>query len=110
MIVLLDENLPHSLRLALAGHDVRTVAYMGWAGVKNGELLALAEAAQFQVFVTADQNLKYQQNFTGRWIAMIYLTAQTWPMISPHVALIAKAINAEPDSFQIVDCGEFRRR
>lgn len=60
--VLLDENLPQRLRLQLAGHTVITSAYQGWAGKLNGELVALAEAAAFDVMVTADQNLSYQQN------------------------------------------------
>ncbi|MGC2660087.1 MAG: hypothetical protein WA324_19175 [Bryobacteraceae bacterium] len=59
--VLLDENLTHKLRQLLPGHIVMTSAYQGWAGKLNGELVALAEAAGFEVMVTADQNLSYQQ-------------------------------------------------
>jgi hypothetical protein len=84
MRVLLDENLPHKLRHSLEGHEVSTVAYMGWAGIKNGNLLGLAESAMFEVFVTVDRNLEYQQNFERRLIAMVFLTAHTWEMISPH--------------------------
>ena len=64
MKLFLDENLPHRLRLALSGHDVFTAQFMGWAGIKNGQLLGLVEADAFEVFVTADRKMKDQQNFT----------------------------------------------
>jgi len=83
---------------------------MGWAGIQNGQLLALAEANEFAVFVTADRKMRGQQNFTGRPIAMVYLTAQEWPMISLRVPEILAAVDgAVAGSFQVVDCGEFRR-
>jgi hypothetical protein len=108
--VLLDENLPHRLRLALHGHEVFTAKYMGWAGIKNGQLLELVETGGFEVFVTADQQMKSQQNFSARRIAMVYLTAQEWPMISTRVEEILAAIEeALPGSVGVVDCGEFRR-
>jgi hypothetical protein len=62
MKVLLDDNLPHLLRLELPGHDVYTVAYMNWSGVQNGELLRRAAADGFDVLVTNDRGLEYQQN------------------------------------------------
>lgn len=62
MRVLLDEQLPRQLAAFLVGHEVQTVQQMGWAGLKNGELLERAEAAGFEVFLTADQNLVFQQN------------------------------------------------
>ena len=110
MRVLLDENLPHRLRLALHGHDVATAVYMGWAGIQNGALLGLVESSGFEVLVTADRKMKGQQNFVGRRIAMVYLTAQEWPLIAPYVTKIIEAVDAAvPGSFQIVECGEFRR-
>ena len=66
MKVLLDENLPHRLRHRLGSHEVSTVSYMGWAGLKNGELLKAAEAAGFEVLVTGDQTLPYEQNLAER--------------------------------------------
>jgi len=62
MRVLLDEQLPRQLAPLLVGHEVRTVQQMGWAGLTNGELLKKAVAARFQVFLTADRNLEFQQN------------------------------------------------
>lgn len=110
MKVLLDENLPHRLRPALTGHDVFTASYLGWAGIQNGKLLQLIEESGFEVFVTADRKMKGQQNFTGRPFGMVYLTAQEWPIISPRVPAILTAIEVSvAGSFQVVDCGEFRR-
>ena len=70
MRVLLDEDLPHKLRQNLPGHDVSTVSYMGWSGLKNGELLKAAEVAGFEIFLTGDQKLSYQQNLKERLIGM----------------------------------------
>ncbi len=70
MKILVDESLPHYVRQILQSYDAYTVQYMGWSGIKNGELLNLAEG-QFDVFLTADKNLQYQQNFAGRAISLI---------------------------------------
>jgi len=75
MKVLLDECVPRKLRLELAEHDVLTVTERGWSGVKNGKLLALAEA-EFDVFLTVDQNLKYQQNLKAFNLGIILLVAR----------------------------------
>jgi len=74
MKVLLDECLPRKLKQSITGHDVRTVPEMGWSGTKNGALLRLAEQ-NFDVFVTADQNVEYQQNLGTAQIAIIVLVA-----------------------------------
>jgi hypothetical protein len=68
MRVLLDECVPRALRNDLPDHEVKTVAELGWAGVKNGELLRLAAAA-FDVLITVDRNLEYQQSFAGLSLA-----------------------------------------
>lgn len=77
MRVLLDECVPRPLRRELPGHDVKTVTGMGWAGKKNGELLRLMVKEGFAVFLTADQNLRYQQNLRDAGIAVIVLVAKT---------------------------------
>lgn len=64
MRVLLDEQIPRHLARELRGHDVSTVQQKGWAGLKNGELLRMAADAGFDVFVTADRNLEFQQNLS----------------------------------------------
>jgi predicted nuclease of predicted toxin-antitoxin system len=70
MKILIDESLPRYLKRVLTSHDVRTVQEMGWAGVENGALLELAES-DFEVFLTADKNIRYQQNLKGRKLAII---------------------------------------
>jgi Domain of unknown function (DUF5615) len=74
--VLLDENLPRLLKRELPGFDVRTVPEVGWAGVKNGKLLRLAEA-EFAVFVTADRNLSFQQHLAALKLGVVVLRART---------------------------------
>jgi predicted nuclease of predicted toxin-antitoxin system len=75
MRVLLDECVPRRLKRELTGHEVTTVTEHGWSGIKNGELLGLADA-EFDVFLTVDQNLKYQQNLAGLRIGIILLVAR----------------------------------
>ena len=74
MRLLLDESVPSRLRRSLIGHEVRTVVEMGWSGVKNGKLLALA-ATEFDAFITVDKNLPYQQNLTMLPVAVVVLDA-----------------------------------
>jgi predicted nuclease of predicted toxin-antitoxin system len=74
--VLLDECLPKRLKRELVGHDVRTAPEMGWAGKSNGELLTLA-ARDFDVFLTTDRNLSFQQNVSVVDIAVVVLVAQS---------------------------------
>jgi hypothetical protein len=76
MRILLDESLPGELRTELQGHDVLTVREAGWSGLSNGELLARA-AGKFDVFVTADQNLQYQQNLAALPVAVVVLVARS---------------------------------
>ena len=76
MRILLDESLPRRLRNIFAGHEVATVVEVGWFGVKNGELLELLAATRFDVFVTADQNLQFQQNLSALPIAVAVLVAR----------------------------------
>jgi len=70
MKILIDESLPRYLKRVLTDYEARTVQEMGWAGIKNGKLLSLAEV-DFEVFLTADKNIRYQQNLKGRKLAII---------------------------------------
>jgi len=72
MRILLDECLPKKLKNDLKNHEVKTVPEMGWAGKKNGELLPLAEN-HFDIFITGDQNLQYQQNLKNRLVTIFVL-------------------------------------
>ena len=75
--MLLDECVPRKFKLALPGHEVSTAREMGWSGKKNGELLALMRQHRFEVFVTADQNVEFQQNVKASGIAVVVLAART---------------------------------
>ena len=111
MKVLLDENLDHTLRKILGHHEVVTVAYMGWAGLKNGELLRTAEENGVDVLLTGDGTLSYEQNLSGRRLAIVALPAIQLPNIKKHLPKVIAAINdATPGSFQMVDCGTFSRK
>lgn len=102
--------MPHTLRHHLQPHDAITAAYAGFAGLKNGKLLDAAEKAGFEVLVTGDRTLHYEQNLSGRRIAIVLLSAVSWPVIEPHVSKIAAAVdNAGPGTFTSVECGVFRR-
>lgn len=80
MKILLDESTPQKLRLIIAGdHTVVTAWFQGWFGLKNGALLDAAEGAGFDIFITADQELTYQQNLTGRKMALNVLSTNNWP-------------------------------
>jgi hypothetical protein len=85
--ILLDESVPRLLKLRLPYLDTSTVQEMGWAGVRNGELLRRTEA-QFDIFVTADQSLRYQQNLSGRTIAILVLPSNQVPLVARLVPTI----------------------
>jgi hypothetical protein len=77
MKLLLDECLPRKFKNHLRGHECQTVPDAGWAGKKNGELLLLAEESGFQVLLTLDRGVEYEQNLKGREIAVILLSAKS---------------------------------
>ena len=111
MKVLLDENRDHALRSLLGPHEVVTASYMGWAGLKNGELLTAAEAGGIEVLVTGDQTLNYEQNLAERSLAIVALSAIQLPIIRGNIpAIIAAIERSSPGSFQLVQCGWFTRK
>ncbi len=111
MKILLDENLPHLLRNDLGDHEVFTTRYKGWAGLKNGELLNTAEGDGFDVLITGDQTLFYEQNLTGRRVAIVVLSSIDWHILKDNLSPILKALEiATPGSFQKVECGGFSRK
>ncbi len=101
MHVLLDEQLPRHLAREIGGHDVSTVQQRGWAGLQNGELLRVAAAAGFEVLVTADRNLEFQQNLSQSRIGIILLIAPSnaledlIPLVPSLLAAIAKSRSGE---------------
>jgi len=94
MLVLFDQVTPVPIRKFLAGHVVQTTAQRGWDELKNGELLKAAEAAGFEVFLTPDKNVRFQQNLATRGIAVVVLGNPQWPVLRRHVELVVAAVNA----------------
>jgi hypothetical protein len=90
--VLFDQGTPAPLRHALKAHTVSTAYEVGWSSLSNGDLLDAAEA-QFDAFVTTDQNLHYQQNLTGRRLAILVLPFASWPKLRAHTSEIAQAVD-----------------
>ncbi len=94
MRVLFDQGTPVPLRNQLPDHNVSTAYELGWSNLTNGELLQQAESHGFEVLVTTDQNLRYQQNLTGRNIAIIVLNTTSWPRIRKFAHSIADALGS----------------
>jgi predicted nuclease of predicted toxin-antitoxin system len=105
MLVLFDNGVPRTLARYLIDHHMVTEARArGWEELENGDLLNEAEAAGFEVLVTTDKNISYQQNLTGRRMAIVVLGQGRWSLIKPHVAGVVAAVNAAtPGSFAEVD-------
>jgi len=105
MLVLFDNGTPRTLaRHLIEWHTVTEARARGWQELENGELLREAEAAGFEVLVTTDKNLSYQQNLSHRNIAIVVLGQGRWTLIEPFVARVVAAVNtATPGSFTLVD-------
>ena len=104
MRILFDHGTPAPLRRSLAGHTIATAFELGWATLKNGILLQSAELAGYELLITTDKNLMYQQNLYSRKIAVIALGQANWPIMKTHIAKIIAAVNAAvPGSYQLVE-------
>ena len=105
MRIVFDKNVPVGVRRFLAGHDVSTFEEMPWhPQLENGALLTAAEAAGFDLMITADQNIPYQQNLAGRKLALIVLGSNIWPVVRDHQRTIAaKAAAAAPGSHCFIE-------
>jgi predicted nuclease of predicted toxin-antitoxin system len=91
MRILLDECVPWPMHRLLSGHHCSTVQGRGWGGIKNGDLLQRAET-EFDLFITADQNIRYQQNLIGRRIAILELSTNDIGRIQAANTLINEAL------------------
>lgn len=90
MRIVFDKNVPVDVRRFLPRYDVRTFVEMHWhPQLENGALLDAAEAADFDVMVTSDQNIRYQQNLTGRKLALVVLGSNIWPVVRSYEEAIA---------------------
>jgi hypothetical protein len=94
MRILFDHGTPLGIARFLVGHTVTRARQRGWDTLSNGDLLAEAERAGFEVFVTADKNIQYQQNLSGRKIAIVVLSSPQWPLVRLHTEKIVAAVNA----------------
>jgi hypothetical protein len=104
MRILFDHGTPSGIVAALSGHEVTEAIERGWDRISNGELLNAAEAAGFDLLLTTDKRIRYQQNLTGRKIALVVLGNSTWRVVRLYLDRIALAVNmATPGSYTEVD-------
>ncbi|MSQ53370.1 MAG: hypothetical protein EXR28_15980 [Betaproteobacteria bacterium] len=99
MRILFDQGVPAPLRKFLVGHHVDTAYERGWDTKQNGDLLDSAQS-EYDLFITTDKNLRYQQNLSARTIAIAILSTTQWPVIREQIDSVAAQIGAvEPGSF-----------
>ncbi|RKZ79400.1 MAG: hypothetical protein DRR16_25765 [Candidatus Parabeggiatoa sp. nov. 3] len=104
MKVLLDECLPKKLKRDFVGYEVNTVPEMGWAGIKNGALLTLAEP-QFDVFITIDNNLRYQQNLKTIQLVIVVLNAtdSKFETLRPLIPSVLSTLETTSQTGQVLE-------
>jgi predicted nuclease of predicted toxin-antitoxin system len=101
MKILFDQGTPVPLRRSLTEHAVDTAYELGWSDLTNGDLLAIAEQNGYELMITTDQNLRYQQNLARRQIVIIVLLSISWPRIQLHISEIQDAVgNSFPGAYQ----------
>jgi len=104
MLILFDQGTPVGIRRAFPDHIVRTAKEQGWCALLNGELLCVAEEAGFEVLLTTDTNLRYQQNLQRRKLAIVVLSRNRWSLVEPLLDQIVNAVlAATPGSFTLVE-------
>jgi hypothetical protein len=104
MRILFDHGTPSGIAKSLSGHEVTEAIERGWDRISNGELLNLAEAAGFDLLLTTDKGIRYQQNLKGRKIAIVVLGNSTWRMVRLYLDRIASVVaEAPPGSYSEVD-------
>ena len=104
MRVLFDQGTPAPLRKLLAGRTIETAGERDWSTLENGDLLTAAESAGFDVLLTTDSNLRHQQNLTARRIAIVVLSATSWPRVRKVADRIDAALsNAAPGSYTEIE-------
>ena len=101
--VLLDHCVPRPLAALLTDAAVATAKQMGWTQLKNGELLAVAEAAGFEVLITSDKNLRYQQNLAARRIAIIELPTNRLSQLTQYAPLVnSLLVTVTPGTYEVL--------
>ncbi len=100
MRILFDQGVPRGLKASLRVHEVTEARKLGWERISNGDLLSLAEGANFELLLTTDKNLRYQQNFSGRKVSIVVLGNSPWWLVRKHLdAIIAAVDSATPGSY-----------
>ena len=94
MKILFDNGTPKPIARSLIGHEVTFARQIGWHELGNGELIQQAEDAGYEVLLSTDKNIRYQQNLTGRKIALVILGNPQWPLVQLHLERIVSAVNA----------------
>ena len=103
MRILFDQGTPWGLRRILTGHTVRRSYQLGWQHLSNGQLLDSAEAAGYELLITTDTRMPYQQNLSGRQLAIIGLAGHNWPYSQRTIDAILTAVNEiKPGEFRAV--------
>ena len=104
MKILFDNGTPRSVYRCLVGHEVTRARQIGWHELENGELIQRAEEAGYDLLLSTDKNIRYQQNLTNRKIALVVLTSQQWPDVQLHLDKIAATVLAAlPGSYAEVE-------
>jgi len=104
MRILFDQGVPRGLTASLRAHEVTEARKLGWEMISNGALLKLAEGAGFDLLLTTDKNVRYQQNLSGRKIALVVLGRSAWWLVRRRLNEIVAAVsNAAPGSYSEVD-------
>jgi hypothetical protein len=93
MRILFDQGVPLPLKSWLVKHSVETARQRGWSELLNTDLLRAAESAGFDLFITTDQNLRYQQDLSRFGIAVLVLMVANWPALEPHASEIAAIVD-----------------
>jgi len=102
--ILFDHGTPSGIGRSLVGHEVTEAIERGWNRISNGELLKLAEDAGFDVLLTTDKRIRYQQNLRGRRIAIVVLGNSAWRMVRQYLDRVANAVDqATPGSYVEVE-------
>lgn len=104
MRILFDQGVPRGLAASLRGHEVIEARKLNWERISNGELLKQAEAAGFDLLLTTDKNVRYQQNLADRKISIVVLGNSPWWLVRQHLDAIATAVDAaHPGSYTEVE-------
>ena len=107
MLILFDQGTPVGIRDSLHGHVIKTAQEQGWNRLLNGELFREAEEAGFDVLLTTDKNLVYQQNLSERKIAIVVLGGSRWSLIERVLDRVIAAVDAaKPGTYNLIEISD----